>query len=134
MGQHFRPGLHLGLPQEAESRPRAVPHHVPAEAWASALQIVHAEFPGERARPHIGQDTLRDADFSFRIRSGGYRSSRNHWWGWGLPPGIGMTKRYAVSEDLFGDWLWKGMCSPAITRPKNKHVTIPDGDFAGRIP
>ena len=39
-----------------------------------------------------------------------------------------------VREDLFGDGLWEGLCSRAITRPKNKHGTIQDGDFSGRIP
>jgi hypothetical protein len=41
--------------------------------------------------------------------------------------------KYAVRGDLSGDWLWEGLGSPAITRPNNKHVTIQESDFSGRI-
>ena len=41
-----------------------------------------------------------------------------------------IGKPYGIREDLFGDWLWKGLCSPAKTRPNNKPVTIREADFS----
>ena len=45
-----------------------------------------------------------------------------------------MGLPFAVREDLFGDWLWERLGSPAITPPNNKHVTIQEGDLSGPIP
>jgi len=44
-----------------------------------------------------------------------------------------IGKPYGIREPLFGDWLWKGLCSPAKRRPKNNYVTIQDGGFPGQI-
>ncbi len=41
-----------------------------------------------------------------------------------------IGKPYGIREDLFGDWLWKGLCSPAKTRPNNKPVTIREADLS----
>jgi hypothetical protein len=45
-------------------------------------------------------DRIQEGDFSFRIRSRGHQSPENHRWEVSLSTGIGVTKHYAVTQDL----------------------------------
>ncbi len=49
-------------------------------------------------------------------------------------PGVGrLGKPCTVRQDPYGNWLWERLYSPAITRSKNKRVTIQEPNFIGRM-